>query len=251
MKVLFITQEDPIYVSRFWETFVERSDRLDPSVEISALVSLHALGKKTGGGLLKRVYGMYGLWGTWKIGLKYLTAKLAKRGIEDYSERLGVPYYRVTKVHDESFVSFASEQDLIVSVAASKIFKKKLIDAPTYGIINIHSGPLPAYKGMMPVFRQLAAGESSLGITIHTIDENIDEGRILMQNFLPADGYRSLDRAIIDTKRYGARMMVSLLNDFTSYREKSYVPAKGEKSYFSFPTREEAKVLKRRGVRIV
>jgi methionyl-tRNA formyltransferase len=41
---------------------------------------------------------------------------------------------------------------LIVSIRFGGILKEKVINIPTKGIINLHSGILPRYKGVMATF---------------------------------------------------------------------------------------------------
>ena len=53
-----------------------------------------------------------------------------------------------------------------VSIVAgfSQIFKKSLIDLPTFGTINLHAGPLPKYRGGSPLNWQIINGEKYIGI---------------------------------------------------------------------------------------
>ncbi|MGD8238656.1 MAG: formyltransferase family protein, partial [Armatimonadota bacterium] len=69
---------------------------------------------------------------------------------------------------DESLAWFRSEgPDLIVSVACPQIFGKTLLELPTLGCINIHSGPLPRYRGMLPTFWVLLNNERATAVTVH------------------------------------------------------------------------------------
>ncbi len=70
--------------------------------------------------------------------------------------------------------------DLVVSIRFGQIFKAPAISIPRLGIINLHSGLLPEYKGVMASFWSLLNGESHLGTTLHWVtDSKIDSGQVI------------------------------------------------------------------------
>lgn len=50
---------------------------------------------------------------------------------------------------------------------------------------NMHPSLLPKYRGWNPYFWVIAAGETTTGITVHTLAERFDEGDILLQREVP------------------------------------------------------------------
>lgn len=54
----------------------------------------------------------------------------------------------------------------------------KLKDCKTL-LFNIHFGPLPAFKGPVPVFWQLKLGVKKLGLAIHKLSERFDSGPVV------------------------------------------------------------------------
>lgn len=238
LKVVFITQEDPIYLSVFWDEFSRHIGELrEGGVSVNALVSLVPLGKDSMGALFKRVYGFYGLCGTAKIALKFAAARLRGRTTSRYARRMDTRFMYVENIHSREFIRFASEQDVVVSVAASRIFKEKLLSAPVHGCVNIHSSLLPKYQGMMPVYWQMRDGYQEIGITIHKMIEKLDSGDILMQRVISIEDCDSLDRAISKTKREGARMMTEFLLNFRGFFDNPSECDVSEATYYSFPDR--------------
>jgi methionyl-tRNA formyltransferase len=77
--------------------------------------------------------------------------------------------------------------DLIVSVYYRKILKPRMLDAPTFGIINIHPSLLPYYRGPVPTAWALLNGEKMTGVTIHCLEEGIDTGDIIINKKVPID----------------------------------------------------------------
>lgn len=51
--------------------------------------------------------------------------------------------------------------------------------------VNVHYGPLPAYRGRANVNWAILNHESKAAITIHVVDSNLDSGNILFQDFIP------------------------------------------------------------------
>ena len=80
----------------------------------------------------------------------------------------------------------AFDADLLISIRFGQIFKADAIAQPRTGIINLHSGLLPEYKGVMASFWSLLNSESHLGTTLHWVtDSKIDSGQIISQRAQP------------------------------------------------------------------
>ena len=69
--------------------------------------------------------------------------------------------------------------DLIILAGFPHIFKKKFFNVSKFGIINLHAGKLPKYKGGSPLVWQILNNEKTIGISIIKINEKIDEGKII------------------------------------------------------------------------
>ena len=74
----------------------------------------------------------------------------------------------------------ATEPDLVISIRYGCILEAKALSIPTGGVLNLHSGRLPEYRGVMATFRAMVADDKTLCITLHWIDDaTIDAGRII------------------------------------------------------------------------
>lgn len=88
----------------------------------------------------------------------------------------------------------ALEPDLLVSVMFGYILKKEILSAAKYGAVNLHPAYLPFNRGAHPNVWSIIE-ETPAGVTLHTIDEGIDTGKILAQEKVkvePTDTGRSL-----------------------------------------------------------
>lgn len=72
--------------------------------------------------------------------------------------------------------------DVIIVCAYGKIFPKRLLQTPPLGCLNVHFSLLPQYRGASPVQEAILKGQSSTGITVMLMNEQMDEGDILSQH---------------------------------------------------------------------
>lgn len=102
-----------------------------------------------------------------------------------FREKKSVVVSGVRDVNAEEILSSIrqAEPDLIVSVTMHHLFGPELLGlAPC---LNLHLSLLPNHRGLMPVFWALHAGDSETGVTVHIVDEKIDNGDILVQKRVP------------------------------------------------------------------
>jgi methionyl-tRNA formyltransferase len=67
------------------------------------------------------------------------------------------------------------------------------------GFFNIHPGPLPAYRGPDPIFRQVKNKEPYAAVSIHQLDEGWDSGPVALSAKLPlavTDTYGMLSKKL-------------------------------------------------------
>ena len=75
--------------------------------------------------------------------------------------------------------------DLIVVIAFGQKLCRKLTEMPPKGSVNVHASLLPAYRGAAPVNWAIINGEQKTGISIITLAEKMDAGKILSQAETP------------------------------------------------------------------
>ena len=72
------------------------------------------------------------------------------------------------------------DPDLIVSVRYRRILRDGAIAVPRQGVLNLHSGILPDYRGVMATFWAMLNAEPEIGSTLHRIvDSGIDTGPVI------------------------------------------------------------------------
>jgi len=136
-------------------------------------------------------------------------------------------------------------------VAAPEIFRKGILDAARLRCINIHSGRLPKYRGMMPTFWQLLHGEERATVTVHDMAEKLDAGAVLATLDVELRQPDSLDRVITETKRAGARLMIEVLRKIADGSVKATPLDMTAARYFKFPTSTDTKAFRAKGHRLL
>ncbi len=74
-----------------------------------------------------------------------------------------------------------AEPELILVIAFGQKICNELINLPPKGMINVHGSLLPKYRGAAPINWAIINGDTQTGITIATITEQWDAGKILAQ----------------------------------------------------------------------
>ena len=142
----------------------------------------------------------------------------------------------------KDFKEFAP--DLIISIRFGQIFKNEIIAIPSKGVINLHSGILPDFRGIMPSFWAILNGSKSIGTTLHYIsDSKIDAGDIIEFTHLEVDKNRSLifniNKLYEDGCEAIARVIAKLSDDLEIKTTRQNDLGQGQ--YFSYPKDEEIK----------
>ena len=103
--------------------------------------------------------------------------------------------------------------DLVISVRYRRILQDAAISIPKFGVLNLHSGLLPDYKGMMATFWAMLNGEPSIGSTLHYIvDGTIDTGPVVAQACITVDRSRSYLDNVLSLYPDGCGMVIDTVN---------------------------------------
>ena len=82
--------------------------------------------------------------------------------------------------------------DIVFLAGFMRILSKKIIEIGI-PIINIHPSLLPKYKGINSIERAYNSNDEKIGVTIHYVNERIDDGEIIAQESIEIDRNKSLD----------------------------------------------------------
>ncbi|MCG6185729.1 methionyl-tRNA formyltransferase [Anoxybacillus sp. LAT_38] len=129
------------------------------------------------------------------------------------AESYGIPVFQPTKIREKEQYEqvIALQPDLIVTAAFGQILPKPLLDAPTYGCINVHASLLPELRGGAPIHYAILQGKEKTGITIMYMVEKLDAGDILTQVEVPIDECDTVGTLHDKLSQAGARLLSETL----------------------------------------
>jgi methionyl-tRNA formyltransferase len=145
----------------------------------------------------------------------------------------------------------ASEPELIISLRFGLIIRDRLIAIPKYGVINLHSGLLPDYRGVMATFRAMLNGDAEIASTLHFIqDSGVDTGDIISTLPIPVVAEKSYLFNVLNLYTGGCDQIVQTVAAINAGKPITAQPQQGPAGYFSFPTELELEMFFARGQRL-
>ncbi len=160
------------------------------------------------------------------------------------------PVSILNKINSEDgLASLATgEPDLVLSIRYGNILKDAAIATPGLGVINLHSGLLPDYRGVMATFRALLNGDSVVGTTLQYItDPGIDTGAIIGTTTMAVQRDRSYLWHVLQLYPDACASLVKCVNTLASGRSLAVQPQAPGGNYYSFPTEAELRNFGQRG----
>jgi len=102
-----------------------------------------------------------------------------------YAKDNNLPLFKFKRIKSTDSLAILKglKIDLIFSFQYNQILNEEVIKQSKFGIINLHLGPLPRYRGISPIAFALINGEKEFGVTLHYIDQGVDRGDIIDQLF--------------------------------------------------------------------
>jgi len=107
--------------------------------------------------------------------------KTTPTAVAKWAKAKAIGFIETDNAADPSIIKQVADAkpDLVLVIAFGQKICDKLINLPQKGMINVHGSLLPKYRGAAPVNWAVIKGESQTGITIATVTEQWDAGKIL------------------------------------------------------------------------
>jgi len=177
--------------------------------------------------------------------------KLANHySVKSIAIKHNIPIYQSSNINSKEFIKILDflNVDLIVSIVAPQIFRKPLLDLPKLGCINMHCALLPKYRGMLPSFWVLAHNEKETGVTIHYMNEKLDDGDIILQERVPIHEKDTFHSLVTRLKTNVAPKL--LLKAFEKIEKGTVETTENNRKFafcFSFPKKKDIKQFRKNG----
>lgn len=260
LRAFIITQEDCLYLPQFLHTVLRH--RRANVVGITILPAL--MPKQTWTSTIRDHFALYGpsqfLRQSFRYALRRGLGMLSRSvplpsfySVAAVAEHHKLPRLETSNVNAKEYLDRlrALDLDVVISVNASQKFKRDILALPRLGCINVHGALLPRYRGRLPSFWVLANGEKETGATVHFMNEELDDGPILLQERVPIAPDDTQDSLIRKTKSVGARLVIEAIDRLEQGSVSTLPNDRTQATYFSFPTREDGLRLRQQGRRFL
>lgn len=123
------------------------------------------------------------------------------------------------------------EPDLIISVHLRKILSKEIFSIAKKGAMNVHPSLLPKYRGLSPQHQAIIHGDSESGVTVHSIDESVDTGNIIIQETIAIENDDYISDFQFKMLEVYKRIVVRAIERIS---DKNFIPVKQQKENTSY-----------------
>jgi methionyl-tRNA formyltransferase len=106
------------------------------------------------------------------------------------------------------------DPDYIFSISFPFLIPAAALDFGREKFVNFHPGPLPSYRGPMPVFEVLRYGEKETAVSVHLMNDEFDEGPVILREQVrigDTDTYGSLAVKLSERTAHTAMNVAQML----------------------------------------
>ncbi|MBP9838454.1 MAG: hypothetical protein KBC84_07045 [Proteobacteria bacterium] len=184
---------------------------------------------------------------------KFLTKGAVFRRLKRIATKNKIPYHKSTNIISPETIEFIKKQnpDLIITMF-HQIITDELITIPTYGIINLHPGLIPDFKGIQPYFWELSEGSERAGVSMHLIvDQEIDSGPLLSISSYKIPPRISVQLNYFLTTLSAAKVLPECIRLFIAGELSPKAQTTNQGSYYKWPDSEAYNRLKKSNYSVI
>ena len=143
--------------------------------------------------------------------------KITQSEVKNYALENNIKILQPENLNDKEFIDKIKQinPDIIIVVAFRKL-PVEIFSIPKYGTINLHASLLPNYRGAAPINWCLINNEVKTGVTTFFINEEIDQGDILLKeevSISDRDNFGSLYKKLSSV---GSRLLIKTIKGVLS-----------------------------------
>lgn len=109
----------------------------------------------------------------------------------------------------------SSQPDVVVVADFGWIISDNDLKKAKKVFLNIHPSLLPKYRGPSPIQSAIFNGDQSTGVTLMEIDQEIDHGSIIAQEFVKISATETTETLILKTALTGANLLIDNLSKYS------------------------------------
>ncbi len=153
--------------------------------------------------------------------------EIKKTPVHEAADSLGIPVFTPTTFGDEKTRALlrGHRADVGLVIAYGLLLPPSVLQAPTFGCLNLHASLLPRWRGAAPIQRAIMAGDLQTGVDLMRMNEGLDTGPIAMREIVPIQPQDTAgdltQRLATVAARLAARGLFALDNGILEFAEQS------------------------------
>jgi folate-dependent phosphoribosylglycinamide formyltransferase PurN/peptidoglycan/xylan/chitin deacetylase (PgdA/CDA1 family) len=136
--------------------------------------------------------------------------------LERLGKALSFSRHVTTDLHNQEALAFVRDlQPDLGIIYGTRILKPSLFEIPSRGCINIHKRKVPDYRGGGPIgLWEMLDGQKEIGITVHRVTKDVDEGAVIRAETIPIEPFDTLTSLALKADVVGQDALVRVVADF-------------------------------------
>lgn len=142
--------------------------------------------------------------------------KVTKSPIHILAEQHSIPVFTPVSLKSAEAQKELKDLNANIGVVAAYglLLPQAVLDAPTFGCINIHPSALPRWRGAAPIQRTIMAGDATTACCIMQMDAGLDTGAVLARQSVKLDDSIDAGKLHHVMATMGAQMSVAVIDTF-------------------------------------
>ncbi|WPR77197.1 methionyl-tRNA formyltransferase [Algoriphagus sp. NG3] len=128
------------------------------------------------------------------------------------------------------------------SIGFPYLVPESLLQAYPQKWINFHMGKLPEFRGPMPIFETLKAGEKEAVLTVHLMDKQFDKGNIIWEEEIVIDASETFGSLAV---KFSEEIALAAQNTAQMLHFGSFMPSRQQansSAYCPFPSQRDTTI---------
>jgi methionyl-tRNA formyltransferase len=161
--------------------------------------------------------------------------------VKTWALQNNISVFETDKLDDAAYAELQKKSwDVFVVASYGKIIPKRFIELPKYKTLNVHPSLLPLFRGPSPIQSMILEDAEDVGVSIMLIDEEMDHGPILAQEFVSIDEwppYKAFEKLL---GLEGGKLLCTTIKEWTAGSIEPQEQEHGMATYTKKITKEDA-----------